>query len=138
MDRRLVKYLVFGSVIAVVLAAAGCISPEKEKEKQKKTADFEVYDREKMADILFDLTMVESAYRLNMADGDAVSKRDPVYRAILARHQTDTLTFDQNWIYYGGEPEDMAKVYALVTEKIDREREARGAKPVEPQTVQQP
>lgn len=138
MDIRSVKYLFFGCVVAAVASTTGCISPEKEKEKQKKTADFEVYDREKMADILFDLTLVESAYRLNMADADAMNKRDPVFRAILARHQTDTLTFDQNWLYYGGEPEDMAKVYALVTEKIDKERGARGAKPVETQPVQQP
>lgn len=108
-----------------------CTSPEKEKQKEKQSVDFDVYDETQMADILYDLTMVEAAYRLNMADAGAVANRNLVYQKILERHQTDTLTFNQNWTYYGGEPEDMITVYKKVTERIDKERVMRGAQPIQ-------
>lgn len=134
MDKRLI-YLFFCTCTVALLW--GCISEEKEKQKEREAADFEVYDKQQFADILYELTMVEAAYRLNMADSGAVVQRDAIYGNILKRHQTDSLTFDGNWRYYGGEPEDMQKVYDLVMQKIDAERVARGAAPSKPEKNQE-
>lgn len=129
MDKRL-TYLFF--CICGILLLLGCISKEKEKKKEREAADFDVYDKEQFADILYDLTLVEATYRLNLADSGAVVKRDAIYQNILNRHQTDSITFDGNWRYYGGEPEDMQEVYDMVMARIDQERVARGAAPAKP------
>lgn len=126
MDKRL-TYLM-GIFLGTGLLL-GCISKEDEKKKEREAADFDVYGKQEFADILYDLTMVEAVYRLNMADSGAAEKRDTVYQNILSRHQTDSVTFDGNWRYYGGEPEDMQEVYDLVMERIEKERLARGAAP---------
>jgi len=125
------KHIAFAGATCIVALLFACTSPEKEKRKEKQSADFDVYDEGRFADILYDLTMVEAAYRLNMADAGAVTNRNVVYQKILQRHDTDTLTFNQNWNYYGGEPEDMITVYKMVTERIDKERVARGAQPIQ-------
>lgn len=130
MDKRLI-YSFF--CVCLPLWLVGCISKENEKKKEREAADFDVYGKEEFADILYDLTLVEATYRLNMADSGAVAKREAVYQSVLARHETDSVTFDGNWRYYGGEPEDMQKVYDLVMDRIDRERVARGAAPNKPE-----
>lgn len=96
-------------------------------DKNEELPDFSLYSEEEFADILFDLTMVESAYRLNMTTADANLKRDKIHQSILAIHKTDTLTFDQNWNYFSAEPDKMINVYEMVIQKIDDERQKRGA-----------
>lgn len=121
---------------ALVLLAVGCSSSGTDKKRSVGSGD--IYDEARFADILYDLTLAESVYRLNLADSGAVRKREDVYTAILARHRTDSLVFDHNWNYYGGEPELMEKVYTRVTEKIDSQRVARGAQPNPTPAPEQP
>jgi hypothetical protein len=123
MDYRII-YL----FIAVLgLFALGC---NKTGKGEKAAVDFEVYDQDKFADILFDLTMVEAAYRINMADVEAGTKRKEIYQNILLAHKTDSTVFNENWTYYGLRPQKMQEVYELVIKKIDSEREERGVQPV--------
>ena len=105
------KTLLFLSV-AFLIQGWAC-SPKEEKEEVP-PPDFEVYDESRFASILFDLTLAESVFRLNMADQSATENRGAVFQQILANHQSDSLTFNQNWNYYGGEPERMAEVYDQV------------------------
>ena len=123
MDYRII-YL----FIAILgLSALGCKQTGK---GEKATVDFEVYDQDEFADILFDLTMVEAAYRINMTDAEAGAKRKEIYQNVLLAHKTDSTTFNENWTYYGLRPEDMQEVYGLVLKRIDGEREDRGVKAV--------
>ena len=108
-------------------SALGCTPKGKDK---KNTVDFEIYDHQEFADILFDLTLVEAAYRINMADVEAGTKRKEIYQNVLLAHQTDSTSFNENWDYYGLRPDEMQEVYDLVLNKIDGEREKRGVKPV--------
>lgn len=105
------KTLLFLSV-AFLIQGWAC-SPKEEKEEVP-PPDFEVYEESRFASILFDLTLAESVFRLNMADEAATENRGDVFQQILANHKTDSLTFNQNWNYYGGEPERMAEVYDQV------------------------
>lgn len=104
----------------LVTLFAGCVK------RHKDTPDFEVYDEEQFADILFDLTLVEAAYRINRASPDAQLKKHLIYKAVLVNHNTDSLTFDLNWNYYSGETEKMVSVYERVIQKIDEQRSLRG------------
>ena len=123
MDYRII-YL----FIAVLgLTALGCKQSGKD---EKAAADFDVYDHDEFADILFDLTMVEAAYRNNMTDVEAGAERREIFHNILLAHKTDSTVFNENWTYYGLRPDEMQEVYGLVIKKIDGEREERGVQPV--------
>jgi hypothetical protein len=94
----------------------------KEEKEEVLPPDFEVYDESHFASILFDLTLAESVFRLNMADQTATENRGAVFQLILANHRTDSLTFNQNWNYYGGEPDRMADVYEQVGKLAEIEK----------------
>ena len=134
MDKRLTYFV--GIFVGIVLLG-GCISKEEVKKKEREAADVDVYSKDEFADILYELTLVEAVYRLNMADSGAIDKRDAVYQNILSRHQTNSVTFDGNWRYYSGEPEDMQEVYDLVMERIEKERVSRGAAPSDPKKTEE-
>ncbi len=99
---------------------SGCGFSEEKEAAQ--APDFEVYNEERFSAILYDLTLAEAVFRLNMANPEALEKKGDVLNQILANHQTDSLTFNQNWNYYGGEPERMAEVYDAVTRRVDEEK----------------
>lgn len=117
-------------ILFVFLFFVACNPSPKEKDKTPKTVVSEIYDQELFADILFDLTMVEAAYRLNMTDEEAIRERNVIYQNVLKAYGTDSTTFDENWTYYGYRPEEMQEVYNLVVEKIDEKRIERGAQPI--------
>lgn len=105
----------------------GCINKEKKDKEEQLVFSSEIYDKEKFADIIFDLTLVESVYRLNMANEESVISRNEIYKDVLKNHETDSTIFDENWTYYGYRPDEMQEVYELVLAKIDTLRVARGA-----------
>jgi len=123
MDYRII-YLF---IVVLGFSLLGCKQTDK---GEKGTADFEVYDQQQFADILFDLTMVEAAYRINMTDVEAGAERKEIYQNVLLAHKTDSTVFNENWTYYGLRPKEMQEVYDLVLKRIDSEREERGVKPV--------
>ena len=110
--------LLLQGMLVILLSACG---PKEEKEEVP-PPDFEVYEESRFASILFDLTLAESVFRLNMADNAAMENRGAVFQQILANHQTDSLAFNQNWNYYGGEPERMADVYDQVGRLTEMEK----------------
>ncbi len=114
---RYSHFFILGSFFILIWAC----SPKEEKEEVP-PPDFEVYDETRFASILFDLTLAESVFRLNMADQAATENRGEVFQQILANHQTDSLTFNQNWNYYGGVPERMAEVYDQVGKLTEQEK----------------
>lgn len=118
-------------LFVAALFLLGCNSPKKEKDKAPQVAfSSEIYDEERFADIIFDLTLVEAAYRLNMTDEDAAKKRNDIFKSVLLAHETDSTVFEENWTYYGYRPERMQEVYDMVLKKIDEKRVERGAMPV--------
>jgi len=114
------RYIFIIGMALLTTFFAGCVN------RKEDIPDFEVYDEEQFADILFDLTLVEAAYRINRASPDAQLKKNLIYKAVLVNHNTDSLTFDLNWNYYSAETEKMVNVYERVTQKIDEQRSLRG------------
>lgn len=129
------RHITYFTAVFLSLVLFACGAPKKDQEKEPPVViTSEIYDEEKFAEILFDLTMVEAAYRLNMANEESVKKKNEVYREVLLAHATDSTVFDENWTYYGYRPERMQEVYDLVLKKIDEKRVERGAAPTKNMT----
>ena len=81
-----------------------------------------VFNKEKMADIIFDLHITESTIAMRKSSLKRV-ERQAYYNSVFAKYNTTKEAFDKSLAWYSRNPPKLEAVYAIVKEK-QAEREA--------------
>ena len=87
-----------------------CCSPEKPGKEI-------VLSKEKMADVIADLTLMES--QLNISSMQAPQKLDDRFKFnVFKEHRITPSQYDSSVMYYSRNPEEFKKIYDLVLQQL--------------------
>lgn len=105
------KKLVFILLAVSLLACTNSTAPKPEH----------LLDKDEMADILYDIALLQSikSYMPAVLDSNKVYSHNYIYK----KYNIDSLTFAQNTKYYASDIETYEKIEKEVSERIKQERE---------------
>lgn len=98
------------------------------KQEGKNTIPADVLDKEKMAEVMTDLQMMESAMRLNYHhQGDSLKiAEDKLILSVFEKNNVTEKQFDTSFEYYSSHPGEMEVIYESVINQLsEREAELR-------------
>lgn len=84
----------------------------------------DLLSKEKMAAILYDITLVNSIKGVNKSKLDDGFMHLDMY--LYKKHETDSLQFKRSNNYYAANPEAYSEIYGIVQARLTKERKAVG------------
>ena len=109
----------FLSIVLLVITLISCQRSEGDIEEKPKN----FLDKNKMINILTELTVLESTYQLKYIQASRFSylmQKDA--DSLFQVFKTDSKTFDENMIYYNSNPGELAEMYAEVKKKLEQRK----------------
>ncbi len=107
------KTLPFFTFFIVLILLVGCKNELVKKPKR-------LIEREKMVDIMYDLSLLEAMKVENPALMDSIKYTSNQY--LYKKHKIDSVQFAQSNIYYAADYKEYEKMYNQIKARLDKEK----------------
>ncbi|HAH54812.1 MAG TPA: DUF4296 domain-containing protein [Flavobacterium sp.] len=107
------KTLPFFTFFIVLILLVGCKNELVKKPKR-------LIEREKMVDIMYDLSLLEGMKAQNPALMDSIKYTSNQY--IYKKYKIDSIQFAQSNIYYAADYKEYEKMYNQIKTRLDKEK----------------
>ena len=104
-------------LLGVFSSFEACVDVERTKPKA-------FIERERMAGVLADIHLAESAARLQVLPPEYSGDPDRWFEEILAYHKTDSSAFRTSYLWYSEDPALMLELYEMVADCLQVNLEA--------------
>lgn len=90
-------------------------------EKKVEQIPANILSKEKMAELLLDVHLLESAISINTISIDKSNPDDPLPTFnVLKKHHVSKQTYDSSFVYYADHPNQLSEIYQEVLDSLSR------------------